>query len=115
MNVLPDDTVDRIYLGDPQSGAVRALPFAGEQALGWTGSEQFAVIGDGLVRILDTRLAVVRVVDRFPARSALIAGDRIVAVDGTSLIAVPPGAGAPEAIGTVPERTHLLAALTPTG
>jgi hypothetical protein len=115
MNVLPDDTVDRVYLGEPQSGDVRALPFAGEQALGWTGPEQFAVIGDGLVRILETGLATLRVVDPFPPRSALLAGDRIVAMDGTSLIAVPPGASAPESIGKVPERTYLLAALTPAG
>jgi hypothetical protein len=54
MNVMPDDTLGRIYPGEPQSGAVRALPFVGEQALGWTGPEQFAVIGSGLVRILDT-------------------------------------------------------------
>jgi hypothetical protein len=115
MNVMPDDTVDRIYLGEPHSGAVRALAFVGEQALGWTGPEQFAVIGDGLVRILDSRLAAVRVVDPFPGRSALLVGDRIVAVDGTSLIAVPPGASAPEAIGTVPDRTFLIAALTRPG
>jgi hypothetical protein len=115
MNVMPDDTLDRIYLGEPQSGAVRQLPFVGEQALGWTGPEQFAIIGDGLVRILDTRLAMVRVIDRFPARSALLAGDRIVAVDGTSLIGVPLGAGTPETIGTVPDRTYLIAVLTPAG
>jgi hypothetical protein len=115
MNVMPDDTLDRIYLGEPQSGAAQVLPFVGEQALGWTGPEQFAVIGDGLVRILDTRLAAVRVLDPFPPRSAVLAGEHIVAVDGTSLVAVSPGTSAPEAIGTVPERTYLLAALTPAG
>jgi hypothetical protein len=113
MNVLPENTVDRIYLGEPQSGAVQELPFAGEQALGWTGPEQFAIIGDGLVRILDTRLEQVRVIDPFPARSPLLAGDRIVAVDGRSLIAVPPGASAPEPVGKVPEQTQLIAPLTP--
>ena len=112
MNVMPEDTLDRIYLAEPQSGAVQALAFVGEQALGWTGPEQFAVIGDALVRILDTRLAAVRVIAPFPGRSALLVGDRIVAVDGTSLLAVPPGASAPQAIGTVPERTYLLEALT---
>jgi hypothetical protein len=115
MNVMPDDTLDRIYLAMPQSGAVQPLPFVGEQAVGWTGSEQFVVIGDGLARVLDTRLAALRVVDHFPAHSALLAGDRIVAVDGTSLIAVPGGASVPETIGKVPERTYLLAALPPTG
>jgi hypothetical protein len=115
LNVMPDDTLDRIYLAEPQSGAVRALPFVGEQALAWTGPAQFAVIGDRLVRILDARLTTVRVIDPFPARSALLAGDRIVAVDGRSLIAVPHAAHAPESIGKVPKRTHLLAALTPVG
>jgi hypothetical protein len=112
MNVMPDDTLDRIYLAEPQSGAEQALAFVGEQALGWTGREQFAVIGDGLVRILDTRLAAVRVIDPFPGRSALLVADRIFGVDGTSLLAVPPGATAPQAIGTVPERTYLHEALT---
>ncbi len=66
MNVMPDDTLDRVHVGEPQSGAQQALPFVGEQALGWTGPEQFAVIGDGLVRILDTRGAAVRVIEPFP-------------------------------------------------
>jgi hypothetical protein len=115
MNVMPEDTFDRIVLAQPESGAMEELPFRGEQALGWIGPEQFAVLGAGVVRIVDTQAAVVRVVEPFPAHSALLVGDRIVAVDGRSLIAVPPGGTAPERIGTVPERTYLLAALTPPG
>jgi hypothetical protein len=115
MNVMPEDTLDRIVLAQPESGAMHELPFRGEQALGWVGPEQFAVLDDGVVRIVDTQPAVVRVVEPFPAHAALLVGDRIVAVDGRSLIAVQPGGTAPEVIGTVPERTYLLAALTPPG
>jgi hypothetical protein len=64
------------------------------------------------VRILDTRGVTVRVVDPVPPASALLVDDGIVALEGTTLISLPSGAGTPERIGTVPERTHLLAALS---
>ena len=113
MNVMPDDTMDRVYVGDPAAGTVRMLPFVGEQALGWTGSEQFAVLGQGLARILDAGLAQRQVVTPFPAGAGLVEGDRIVAVDGQALIATSTGAHGPRVIGTVPPHTHLLAALPP--
>lgn len=111
MNVMPLDTLDRIYLADPASGGLQALPYVGEQALGWTAPDQFAVIGNGLVRILDTQLREVRTVEPFPSYSALITSGRIVAVAGRSLIAVPPGGTVPEVIGSVSKHTYLLAAL----
>jgi len=99
-------TKDEFFLVPAGAGPVRRITVPRMRLLGWLGEDALAIRADRRLRVLDRALRE-RAVEEFRPTEALIDGDRVLAVDGTALIAVRPGAGPPEVLGRVPAGTRL--------
>jgi hypothetical protein len=102
---------DPHFLADTATGAVRPIEFPVRQLVGWLSREQLALRTRRELVILDTALHVRKTVRGFREENAIVAGSRVLAVDGRALQVLGAGAPAPRRVGTVPPHTWLIAPL----
>jgi hypothetical protein len=81
------------------------------QLVGWLAHDRLAVHTRRKLVVLDTALQVRKTVRGFRAEHSIVAGSRVVAVDGRALQVLAAGARSPHRAGTVPRGTWLMAPL----
>jgi hypothetical protein len=104
-------TTDVHHLADLRRGTTRRLRIPRARIVGWLSSRRLVVRADRTLRVLDPRLGEVARVEGFRPENPIVDGDQVVALDGSALVAVKPGAGPPRTLGTVPPGTSLVAAI----
>jgi hypothetical protein len=102
---------DRHFLADTATRAVRPIEIAAMQLVGWLADDRLAVRTRRELVTLDTTWQVRARVSRFRADQALVAGSRILAVDGRALRVLDDSGSSPRPAGTFPRTTWLIAPL----
>ncbi len=108
------DLADQLVVVDARDGQVGTLPYDGGFLVGWLSPTELAAVRAGRVEVFAQDLREVTATDRLgQVDGAVRVGGRVVAVAGSTLLEVRPGARRPARLGAVPRGTRLLAALAP--
>lgn len=102
---------DPYFLADTASGVVRPIKLRVMQLIGWLAPDRLAVHTRRELLILDTALHVRKTVRDFRAEHSIVAGPRVLAVDGRALLVLDADAPAPRRAGTAPRDSWLIAPL----